>query len=426
MKWTARLLDWTAKTFRLQAFNLDGTGYHSTPSTSTGLWVDRNSALTSGAFFGCLNLTATAIGYLGFDVYRERRSGGADVASDHPLHNLLKWEPNEHSTACEFLQAAIYDLELCGNDYSRIVRNSDGVLGLVPWDSNRVKINADNAAWVYEYSPDRGEMQRVAEWDGQRQANILHLRNVSIDGIYGLSIVDLARQRIGLDLAVERYGAAFFGKGGRVKDIFEFPGTLTPEQRGKFKRVFQEEYGNADRFHEAMILEANIKLAGKSGANPNEAQFLETQTQTAISICRFFGIPPTLLGILDRATYNNQEQLMLQFLTLCLGPRVDRLEKAFRRALLTPTEKRQGYYIHSKVQKLLRADTKTRSEFYKTLATLGAISQNDIRDLEDMPRIPDPSADEYRQAANLFGPDEAAVEAEPEPPTEESAQRAAA
>ena len=173
-----------------------------------------------------------------------------------------------------------------------------------------------------------------------------------------------------------------------------------------------------------MLLEAGIELVGKSGSTPNEAQFLETQTVTAIAICRFFGVPPTLVGILDRATYNNQEQLMLQFLTLCLTPRVSRAEKVLRRALLTQEEKRRGLYIHCNVNKLMRADMRTRGEFYKIMQPLGNLSQNDVRALEDLPRIDDPAADEYRQAANLFGqpddPAQAGAEAGAEAAREET------
>ena len=388
-------------------FSLDGTGY--APSgifsgrPALG-YIGEEQALTSSTFFACVQLIGGTISTLGFDVYREKKSGGADVASAHPLHQLLKWEPNEHQTSAEFWQQQIFRQEICGNAYARVLRtNIGGVISLDSWDPERVRLNTDKEPWVYEYQPSKGGKQEYPEWRTGRTANVLHLRNTSMDGVYGLSTARLASQRLGLDLAVEKYGATFFARGGRVKDIFEFAQVLSTEQRVKFKERWAED-SNPDNFHNAFLAEAGTKYVGKSGATPNEAQFLETQVANAIALCRFMGIPPTLVGILDRATYNNQEQLMLQFLQLGLTTRVVRIEQTLRRSLLTEEEKRSGYYIHSKVQKVLRGDTKARADFYKTLVTLGALSQNEIRDLEDMPRIDDPAADEYRQAQNLFGP----------------------
>jgi HK97 family phage portal protein len=386
------------------SFRLDGTGYRGhRGNTDTGIYITRDVALQSSTVAACVNLIGTTIAHLGFDVMATRK-GSNVIITDHPLHQLIKFEPNRQQTSDEFWQRLFWDQELDGNAYARIERlRSAGVISLKAWCPESVDIDTrTKPEWTYKYQYDL-ERESVPERGSDGLHNILHLRNVTRDGVCGVSTVALARQRIGLDLAVEKYGAAFFGKGGRVKDIFEYDKVLSPEQRASFKALFRENYGNIDSFHEAMLMEAGVKYGGKSGSTPNEAQFLETQTSTAIAICRFFGVPPTLVGILDRATYNNQEQLMLQFLTLCLTPRISRAEKALRRALLTTEEKNRGMYIHCNVNKLLRADMRTRAEYYKVMQSLGDLNQNDVRALEDMPRIDDPSADVYRQAANLFG-----------------------
>jgi HK97 family phage portal protein len=391
----------TKATRFLSRWNIDGTGYVSSSGTSAGISIAGNKDLESATFFACLNLIGGTIGALGFDVYRKKKSGSSELASAHPLHEVLRWEPNRHGTAFEFWQRAVWDQERCGDAYSKITRNSQGdVLALLPLDYERVQLKTETDDWVYRYTRPSGG------FDDVREEDVFHLRNFTLDGRCGISTKDLARQRLGLDLAVERYGAAFFGKGGRVKDIFKIDAVPTQEQRDKFRTVFRDAYGSADTFHEAMLLEKGMDLVGKSGATPNEAQFLETQVSNAIVLCRFLGVPPTMVGIYDRMSYNSQEQLALQFLQLCLWPRVERIEQAARRALLTADEKSKGYYIHSKIQKVLRGDMRARAEYYRTLMSLKALSANEIRDLEDMPRIEgDPEADEYRFAVNIFGPD---------------------
>lgn len=398
---TKRLALKAAQMLYRYTFSIDGTGYRRSEGggTHAGAYVDRNSALTSATFAACLNLIGGTIGALGFEVMREKRSGSREVVSDHPLHEVIKYEPDLHSTGFEYWQRKVWFQELTGNAYSRILRSGERIIGLECLETDRVTLNTDRSEWVYQYQKQVGGPEDI------REPNMFHLRNWSLDGKSGISTIEQARQRIGLDLAVEKYGSTFFGKGGRIKDLFKVDGTPNQEQRDKFNALFREHYGNDDSFHEVMLIERGMEYVGKQGATPNEAQFIETQVQNAIVLCRFMGVPPTMVGIYDRMSYNSQEQLALQFLQLCLWPRVERIEQAARRTLLTKDEKRGGYYIHSKVQKVLRGDMRTRSEFYKTLMSLGAMNAEEIRDLEDLPRIGTDEASEYLRAVNIFGQD---------------------
>jgi HK97 family phage portal protein len=399
--WARRILS--------SSWNLDGRGYVSGGGgTYAGEPMDRDRALESATFYACANLVGSVISSLGFDVYRKNKSGSQEVVSDHSLHEVIKYEPNRNGTAVEFWQRFIWDQELSGNAFAKIVRDSRGdVVGLIPWEPDRVTLETNRPEWRYKFQPGDGRPPEYLDQWGERDefANVFHLRNVTADGKLGISTADLASQRLGLDLAVEKYGARFFGMGGRVKDIFKVDAVPTPEQRSKFTDIFRSSYGNSDSSNEVLLLEKGMEYVTKSGATPNEAQFLETQVQNAIMLCRFWGIPSTLVGIYDRMSYNSQEQLMLQFLTLSLVPRVERIEQAARRALLTRADKRKGLFIHSKVQKVLRGDMKARGEFYKTLMSLGSLNADEVRDLEDMPRIGTPEAQEYRRAANIFGPE---------------------
>jgi HK97 family phage portal protein len=392
----------------LGRWNLDGTGYVGMGGgTNAGIPIDRDIALTSATFFACMNLVGSTIATLGFEVMQRNRDGSRVVLSDHPVNQVIAYEPTLHHTACEYWQRAIWDQELSGNAFARLSRTSRGeLLGFIEWRPDRVSLDAGNPArWRYQFKEPVGGGDWIDEKDGQGNCQIFHLRNFSIDGRLGIATPDIARQALGLDLAVEKYGAMFFGKGGRVKDIFKVDGVPDKTQREKFRQIFRESYGNTETFHEAMLLEKGMDLVGKSGATPNEAQFLETQVSSSLRLCRFVGVPPTLVGILDRATYSNNEQLMQQFVTLSLANRIKRIEDSARRALFTQDEKRKGLYIHSNVNKLMRGDSIARGTYYKTMMSLGVMAANEVRDLEDMARIDDPAADEYRRAQNIFGPD---------------------
>lgn len=373
------------------------SGLRKAYSTDSGIVVTGEGALRSNTVYACINLIANTMAMLGFDVYRERKSGGKDVATDHSLHPLLKWEPNRHQTSFEFVHQEIFQHELYGNAYSYVMRNrSRGVIRIDPLLATGMrKIDTTREEeWIYRYADQSGKQRDLPESD------VLHIRNVSLDGIIGLSPIELMAQRVGLDLAVEAFGAKFFGKGGVLKAIARYAGWLDKEKREMLRKRLSED---TEESHEVLVLEGDIDYK-PVGIPPEQAQFLETQNVSAISLCRVFGVPPTMVGLLERATYNNQEQLLLQYLTHAIQPRVERFEKSMRKSLLTDEEKRQGYFIHSKLQKLMRADVKTRGEFYERLMRIGAMNPNEIRDLEDM--NPRDGGDEYVLAANIFGPQE--------------------
>ena len=363
-------------------------------STDAGIIVTGEGALRSNTVYACINLIANTIAMLGFDIYLERKSGGKDVATDHPLHQLLKWEPNRHQTSFEFVHQSVFHHELYGNSYAHLIKNRS--VGVMRIDSllapQMRKIDTSQPEWIYRYTEPAGRLVDYPE------SEVLHIRNVSLDGIIGLSPIELMAQRVGLDLAVESFGAKFFGKGGILKAIAEYSGWLDKEKREILRKRLTDDTAES---HEILVLEGDIKYK-PVGIPPEQAQFLQTQNVSAISLCRVFGVPPTMVGLLERATYNNQEQLLLQYLTHGIQPRVERFEKSMRRSLLTDEEKRQGYFIHSKLQKLMRADVKTRGEIYERLMRIGALNPNEIRDLEDM--NPRAGGDKYALAANIFGP----------------------
>jgi HK97 family phage portal protein len=419
---------WRRMSGIIDRFRLDGTGYVELGmrNTNAGIRIDRDVALTSATFYACMNLIGGTIATLGFEVMQRNRDGSRVSLDSHPVNQVIRYEPTLHNTACEFWQKFVWDQELSGNAYALISRNASGeVIGFVPWEPDCVTVDAnDPAAWVYRVKKPVGGDDPFNERDRKGNFQVFHLRNVSIDGKMGLPTPDLARNALGLDLATEKYGAMFFGRGGRVKDIFKVDAQVTPEQRDKFKAIFQSEYGNNDASHGAMLLERGWDRIGSSGATPNEAQFLETQTANAVKVCRFVGVPPTMVGILDRATFSNNEQLMLQFVTLGLANRIERIEQAARRVLFTADEKRKGLYIHSRVNKLMRGDSIARGTYYKTMMSLGAMNANEVRDLEDMPRIVDDSANEYRRAQNIFGPEDSGA-AGADPATQDIGRTAA-
>ena len=121
--------------------------------------------------------------------------------------------------------------------------------------------------------------------------------------------------------------------------------------------------------------------------SPNEAQFLETRKFQIDEIARIFRVPPHMVGDLEKSSFSNIEQQSLEFVKYTLDPWVSRWEQNMARSLLTAEEK-QNYFIKFNVDGLLRGDYQSRMNGYATARQNGWMSANDIRELENLDRIP--------------------------------------
>jgi HK97 family phage portal protein len=123
------------------------------------------------------------------------------------------------------------------------------------------------------------------------------------------------------------------------------------------------------------------------GISPEQAQFLETRKFQINEIARIFRVPPHMIGDLEKSSFSNIEHQGLEFVKYSLDPWVVRWEQAMCRALLSDSEKPR-VFIKFNVDGLLRGDYQSRMSGYATARQNGWMSANDIRELENLDRIP--------------------------------------
>lgn len=274
-----------------------------------------------------------------------------------------------------------------GNAYAQIIRNGRGkVIGLYPLMPDKVKVDRDERnRLIYicsrydEANPnlkDQGEIILTAE-------NVFHIPGLGYDGLVGYSPIALAKNAIGISLACEEYGSTFFANGASPSGVLEHPGVIkNPE---KLRNAWQNAYGGRNS-HRIAVLEEGTKFTPISIPN-NEAQFLETRKFQVEEIARLYRVPLHMIGDLEHATFSNIEQQSLEFVKYTLDPWLVRWEQSLQKALLSDSEKGQ-YFIKFNVEGLLRGDYASRMQGYATARQNGWMSANDIRELEDMNRIP--------------------------------------
>ena len=266
--------------------------------------------------------------------------------------------------------------------------------------ANRMSVDRDDKGHLY-YQYQMQDSDAPTMKNGTvilKPSDVLHVPGLGFDGLVGYSPIAMAKNAIGLAIATEEYGAKFFANGATPGGILEYPGTVkNPEAvRESWTKGF-----SGNNSHKVAVLEEGMKYTPIS-ISPNEAQFLETRKFQIDEIARIFRVPPHMVGDLEKSSFSNIEQQSLEFVKYTLNPWCVRWEQAMNQQLLSKEE--QGrYFIKFNVDGLMRGDYESRMNGYAIGRQNGWLSANDIRELEDLNRIPtEDGGDEYLVNGNML------------------------
>ena len=356
--------------------------------TTAGKPVNEHTAMQMTAVYSCVRILSEAVASLPLLVYRYNDSGGKEKNLQHPLYKLLHDEPNPEMTSFAFRETLMSHLLLWGNAYAQIIRNARGeVLALYPLIPNKMTVDRDtNGRLFYLYQRSTEDVPTLGN-DSQvylAPSEVLHIPGLGFDGLVGYSPIAMAKNAVGLAIATEEYGAKFFANGAAPGGVLEHPGTIKDPQ--KVKESWNAAYQGSSNAHRVAVLEEGMKYQA-IGISPEQAQFLETRKFQIDEIARIFRIPPHMLADLEKSSFSNIEQQSLEFVKYTLDPWVVRWEQSMYRALLSDSEK-PTVFIKFNVDGLLRGDYQSRMNGYATARQNGWMSANDIRELENLDRIP--------------------------------------
>jgi HK97 family phage portal protein len=355
--------------------------------TSSGKPVNEHTAMQMTAVYSCVRILAEAVAGLPLHLYKYTDNGGKEKAIKHSLYFLLHDEPNPEMSSFVFRETLMTHLLLWGNAYAQIIRNGKGeVIALYPLMPNRMGVDRDNAGNLfYTYTRYLDEAPTINGMTVKlHPSDVLHIPGLGFDGLVGYSPIAMAKNAIGLAMATEEYGAKFFANGAAPGGVLEHPGTIKDPQ--KVKDSWNMAYQGSGNAHKVAVLEEGMKYQ-PIGISPEQAQFLETRKFQINEIARIFRVPPHMVGDLEKSSFSNIEQQSLEFVKYTLDPWVIRWEQAISRSLLSPSEKKE-YFSKFNVDGLLRGDYVSRMNGYATARQNGWMSANDIRELENLDRIP--------------------------------------
>jgi len=366
----------------------NGSGYRFLfgPSTA-GKNVTERSSMQMTAVYSCVRILSEAVAGLPLHLFEYDENGSKKKAIDNPMYFILHDEPNPEMTSFVFRETLMTHLLLWGNAYAQIIRNGKGdIVALYPLMPDRMTVDRDEHGQLY-YSYVVRDTDAPTLKDTTvilPPSQVLHIPGLGFDGLVGYSPIAMAKNAIGMSIAAEEYGAKFFSNGASPGGVLEHPGVVKDPER--IRESWQSTFGGSGNSNKIAVLEEGMKFTPIS-ISPNEAQFLETRKFQIDEIARIFRIPPHMLADLEKSSFSNIEQQSLEFVKYTLDPWVARWEQSMNRRLLTADQKSE-FFFKFNVDGLLRGDYQSRMNGYAVGRQNGWMSANDIRELENMDKIP--------------------------------------
>ncbi|WP_192384079.1 phage portal protein [Mesorhizobium silamurunense] len=361
-------------------------------ASAAGKAVTDNTAMQLATVWSCVRLNSEAASCLPLQLFEKDGRGGRNPI-DHPLAEIIGDSPNADQTAFEFWGAMVAWLMVRGNAYAEIVKLGDRITALNLLPADQVNVTREAGELRYKFT-DRGKaVDLPAE-------SVLHIRGFGFGGDLGLSPIRFGVQTFGSAIAADEAAGKIFGNGLMPSGVLSTESELNTEQRKQLDEILKK-YSTSTNAGKVMVLEAGLKFEQLS-LNPEDMQMLETRRFNVEEICRWFGVPPVVIGHAAQgvtAWGTGIEQLLLQWLTTGLNPILTRIEKRIAKQLIAPGERRRVYAEFNR-EALLQADSVAKASFLSTMVQNALMSRNEARAKLNLPHA-GASADALTAQTNL-------------------------
>lgn len=354
------------------------TGFWIPGTVLSGIVVTPQTALNFTSVFAAINVIATDIASMPLRVMKYLPNGGKVEDRDFYLYDIVRNSPNPIMNANRYRKAMMGHVLGWGNSYSVIRRNEwDGSVKRLEFltpGHTEAKQDAQGRIY-YESRDDQGGGVQAYVVD-----NVLHMAGLGYDGLTGYSPLTLARQAVGLGIAAEEFGAAFFGNGAVPKGALKASGQLSSAARQNLRESFGAIHQGVANSNKLMILEEGLDWVNTQVA-PDDAQFLATREFQRVEIAAIFSLPPHKIGDYSNAHITGVEEANENYLMTTLLGWVEALEAEYNAKLLTSDE-RKTHVIEHDMDNYKRGNMAARADYYTKMRLSGVVSGDEVRSKE--------------------------------------------
>ncbi len=352
-------------------------------SASSGMRINPDTVKRIGTVLACVAAKSRQLAMLPCKIYTDIPGGGKRVVTDHPLYDVLYFQPNQFQTAFEFRQMMQAHVELRGNAYAEKIPGPRGPVDrLMPMHPDRVRVEmlSGSGRLRYIYNDPLTATTRTLMQD-----EVFHLRDFSDVYAVGQSRISMACEVFGVALAQQDYTARFLRNDARTTVAVTGTNFESQQAADEYRERFLRHSTGSNR-GKPLILPAGLDIKTLS-VSPVDAQLLDSTKASDVRICSIFNVLPHLVGVDagKAATYASVEQFNIMNAQQSVLPMAIMWEQAIQRDLIISGR----YYAKMSLASLLRGDTASRFAAYNAALATGWMCQDDVRELEDMNPIPD-------------------------------------
>jgi HK97 family phage portal protein len=350
----------------------------------SGTNITSESAFQVNAIYSAISLIADTISTLPLDVF-VRRDGAR-----YPFRPAPAWvqNPDVDLPREAFYSSVVVSLLLEGNAFIRVFSNERGeVVNLVVLNPTTVEVKRNGLGRLMFTV--KGEKKALSSEE------IIFIPDVLRPGtVRGVSRIEALKENWGLALAMEKFSATFFGQGTNLAGVIEFPGNLTQEQSDQLRNGFDKAHQGWQRGHKTGVLSGGATWKSTQ-IDPDKSTLVESRNMAVADVARAFNIPVHLMGLPGTNSYASVEESNRAWLSTSITPLVSKVEGAMS-PLMMRTPGGENAFLKFNLDGLLRANIQARASSYSTGLQAGYLTINDVRRLEDLRPIEDPSADTVR------------------------------
>jgi HK97 family phage portal protein len=388
--------------------------------TNSGTRVSELTALQVSTVYACVDIIASNLARLPLNVYERKGEAGFRLAEEQNSHWLLHNEPNPEMTSFVFRKALQCHALLWSNLYAEIQRNGASQ-PVALWPRMPQNTTPRRALKKLAWRTESGEMVTVepgelyyttkdgvgngSENNGSVErpihaSDMIHIPGLSLDGRVGRSVIEMAREAVGLALAAEKFGGKFFANGLRPSGVVTLPMTMKTDAVANFKKTLQEAY-SGENIHRPIVLEEGMTW-NQNDTKPQEAQFMELRAHQRDEICAIFHVPPHMAGASAGSNRATAEQMSIEFVQYTLGPWTVPWEQELQRKMFPQRGRTANkYYPGFDTEELMWPDAESRGKYFAMLKQWGIANTDDIRRKIRQNPIGGPEGTKYWRPVNM-------------------------
>lgn len=369
--------------------------------------ISERNALRVATAYACVRIIAETIATLPLVLMQEDKHGQKKVAYDEPEYLLWRVAANDHQTSVDFIETLLISILLKGDFFFWTPRDEDGSphsLWFIPPEN--VTVTRDGVRAKYS-----GTTQDGKKLPFMLGEDLVHCKAFSVDGLRGLGVLTNHGRTLNISLSQEDYTANLYKNGVMTRGTLETDTQLERREVKELEKQWIKSYGGASNAGKTIVLPFAAKYKPIS-ISPEEAQMIQSFNYQERQICKIFRVPLHMVGNLEKSAFTNIEQQSADFVRNTLAAWCVRIESALNAFMLTPYQRKKGYFYKFKMQALERGITTDRYKSYGLALTNRWMTPNEVRELEDMNAVE--GGDEFNPAPNasINGSDTGASDSE--------------